>query len=264
VDQNTLSTFDCNYLDANRIFMGSSDTGEYLERRDVAIASCGLPAQDLNWGFLKPPYDDLDATASVVRAYFDDRKLPFLLTFRHLDRQFSQNLEAVGWQWKSDPTPGMTMALPISTPPPPTSLQVIQVRNAEHLVAFREAAFRGFGLPVAVAHMFLNERLLALPQVRAYSGLVDGEVVATSILVATGAVAGIYWVATGELHRGRGYGEALTWAAVGGGREFGCTIASLQASKVGRRVYERMGFNHVYDYLHLLPPHNRLEAVSVF
>jgi predicted GNAT family acetyltransferase len=92
-----------------------------------------------------------------------------------------------------------------------------------------------------------------LPQVRLYSGLVDGAVVATSILVATGAVAGIYWVATIEEQRGRGYGEALTWAAAAGGRELGCAIASLQASKAGRPVYARMGFEHVLDYEYLHP-----------
>jgi GNAT superfamily N-acetyltransferase len=249
-----LSPVDCNYLDANRVFMGSSDTGEYLERRDVAIASCGLPVQDLNWGFLKPPYQELEATAAAVRSYFTGRKLPFQLTFRQLERQRIQKLEAMGWHLKSDPTPGMTLALPASIPEPPGGLAVIQVRTTKELVAFREAAFRGFGHPVAAAHMFLNERLLALPQVRAYSGLVEGAVVATSILVATGYVAGIYWVATLESHRRQGYGAALTWAAVGGGRDFGCTIASLQASKLGRRVYARMGFEHVLDYVHLLPP----------
>jgi hypothetical protein len=78
---------------------------------------------------------------------------------------------------------------------------------------------------VGAAHIFLNERLLALPQVRLYSGLVDGSVVATSMLVAAGPVAGIYWVATIEPQRGKGDGEALTWAAAAGGRELGCTIA---------------------------------------
>jgi len=249
-----LSPVDCNYLDANRIFVGSSDTGEYLERRDVAIASCGLPVQDLNWGFLKPPYQDVEATAAAVRSYFADRKLPFQLTFRQLERQRIQKLEAIGWRPKNDPTPGMTFALPASIPAQPSGLRVIEVRTTEQLVAFREAAFRGFGHPVAAAHMFLNQRLLALPQVRAYSGLIDGVVVATSILIATSGVAGIYWVATLELHRRQGYGEAVTWAAVAGAREFHCTIASLQASKLGRPVYERMGFEHVLDYAHLLPP----------
>jgi GNAT superfamily N-acetyltransferase len=96
--------------------------------------------------------------------------------------------------------------------------------------------------------------VLELPQVRCYSGLVDGSVVATSMLIATGAVAGIYWVATLEDRRGQGYGEALTWAAVAGGRDLGCGIASLQASKLGRPVYARMGFEHGVDYAHLLPP----------
>ena len=62
--------------------------------------------------------------------------------------------------------------------------------------------------------MFLNERLLSLPHARLYVGRVEGAVVATSMTIATGAVAGIYWVATVEAQRGRGYGEALTWAAV--------------------------------------------------
>ena len=79
-------------------------------------------------------------------------------------------------------------------------------------------------------------------------------VVATSILFTTGDVEGIYWVATLEEQRGRGYGEALTWAAALGGQRAGCRIASLQASQLGRPVYARMGFAHVLDYEHLLPP----------
>ena len=148
----------------------------------------------------------------------------------------------------------MTLALPASPRPAPPDLAIQAVRTREQVLAFREAAFRGFGYPVAAAHIFLSERVLELPQVRLFSGLVDGVVVATSMLIATGGVAGIYWVATLEEHRGLGFGEALTWAAVSGGREFGCRIASLQASKLGRPVYARMGFAHRLDYASLLPP----------
>jgi len=250
-----LSALDCNFLDAQRIFMGFSDTGEYVERRGVAIASCGLRVRELNFGFLKPPYDDVAATAAAVRAYFAERKLPFRIALRSADRgRCAPALEAGGWRRKSDPAPGMTLALPASPPAPPSGLTIEPVRTPEQLVGFREAAFAGFGYPVASAHIFLNERLLALPQVRMYVGLVGGVAVVTSMLVATGDVAGIYWVATAPGQRGRGYGEALTWAAAAGGQDFGCGIASLQASKMGRPVYARMGFVHVLDYEYLHPP----------
>ncbi|HME70494.1 MAG TPA: PEP-CTERM sorting domain-containing protein [Myxococcota bacterium] len=44
---------------------------------------------------------------------------------------------------------------------------------------------------------------------------------AMAMMIATG----IYWVATIERQHRQGYGEALSWAAAGGGRELGCTIA---------------------------------------
>ena len=255
METGALSPLDCNYLDANRLFVGFSDTGEYLERKGAAIASCGLRVRELNWGFLKPPYDDVEATAAAVRSYFVERQLPFRISFRGADRaRCAPVLEAAGWRRESDPSPGMTLALPALHPSPPAGLAIAEVQTREELVAFREAAFSGFGYPVAAAHLFLNERLFALPNVHLYTGSVDGGVVATSMEVTTGDVAGIYWVATLEGQRGRGYGAALTWAAAAGGAAFGCTVASLQASKLGRPVYARMGFAHVLDYEHLHPP----------
>lgn len=250
-----LSPLDCNYLDAQRAFMGCSDRGEYVERGRVAIVSCGLAAEALNFGFLKPPYDGAPETAERVRAYFAERKLPFRLAFRGADRErCAPSLEAAGWRAQSDPTPGMTLALPARAPAPPSELAIREVRTPEELVGFREAAFAGFGLPVGVARLFLNERLHALPNVRLFAGRAGDETVATSMLVVTGDVAGIYWVATLEAHRGRGYGEAMTWAAAAAGQARGCSVASLQASKLGRPVYARMGFAHVLDYAFLHPP----------
>jgi GNAT superfamily N-acetyltransferase len=250
-----LSALDDNFLDANRLFVVDAKRGEYCERRDVAIACCGLPAETLNWGFLKPPYPDLAATAASVQAYFTERKLLFSLMFRDAEPQrILAPLSALGWRRREDPTPGMTLALPAAIPAVAAPLSIERVRTASQFAAFRETAFRGFGFPPTIAHLFLPDRMLAMSQVRMFAGLVAGEVVATSLMIATGSVAGIYWVATLEGHRGRGHGAALTWAAAGAGSEFGCTLASLQASKQGRPVYARMGFAHVLDYEHLLPP----------
>lgn len=253
-DEALLAALDANHLEAHRLFVGCSTTGEYRERRDVAIVSAGVPAEEFTWGFLKPPYDDVLAAAAFVQACFADISWPFRLGYRGLSPERLALLTARGWSRRRDPTPGMMLAIPAGHPDPPAELTIEPVRTTEELHAYREAAFRGFGHPVAAAHIFLGERLLASPQVQMYAGRIGGRVVATSMLVATNAVAGVYWVATLEEARGRGLGAALTWAAVAGGRALGCTVASLQASKLGFPVYARMGFEHVLDYEFLHPP----------
>jgi len=254
MDPDTLAALDDNYVEANRIFACTAERGEFLERKDVAIVSCGLPVEQLNWGFLKPPHDGVGEAAAWVRRYFSERKLPFKLSYRGEGKGFGEALAAGGWHRKAELVPGMALALPAAIPAPPAALAIREVRTTEALDRYREAAFRGFGFPAAAARFFLDARILALPQVRLYAGLVDGVVCATSMLVASGAVAGIYWVATIDEQRRRGFGEALTWAAVAGGRAQGCTVASLQASTAGRPVYARMGFAHVLDYESLHPP----------
>ena len=86
-----------------------------------------------------------------------------------------------------------------------------------------------------------------------FVGRVGGEPVCTSLLFTSGRIAGIYWVGTVPEHRGRGFGAAVTWAAVEAGRQRGCVLASLQASEAGRRVYEGMGFETPLHYLHFSP-----------
>lgn len=78
-------------------------------------------------------------------------------------------------------------------------------------------------------------------------GLLDGTPVATASLVVAGGAAGIYNVATLEPARRRGIGAALTSAAVRRGGERGLEIATLQASDMGRPIYERLGFRFVCD-----------------
>jgi ribosomal protein S18 acetylase RimI-like enzyme len=71
--------------------------------------------------------------------------------------------------------------------------------------------------------------------------------VATVSLLTAGGAAGIYNVATIEAERGRGIGAAMTAAAIRHGAARGFTVATLQASTMGRPVYERLGFRFVCD-----------------
>ena len=88
----------------------------------------------------------------------------------------------------------------------------------------------------------LSPALLDVEQFSAFLVLVDGEPGATAAAFVTGAVGGVYNVATVPTHRGRGLGAAATWAAVDAGAQAGATRSILQASAEGAPVYERMGY----------------------
>ena len=78
-------------------------------------------------------------------------------------------------------------------------------------------------------------------------GLLDGVPVASASVMVAGGAAGIYNVATLEPARGRGIGAAMTAAVVRRGAARGLSLATLQASDMGRPIYERLGFRFVCD-----------------
>lgn len=86
-----------------------------------------------------------------------------------------------------------------------------------------------------------------------FAGSVNGEMVATTSVLLGGEVAGIYHVATLKSARGRGFGSALTHAAMLHAIERGAREAALQSSDLGRSVYRSLGFKEectlsMYDW----------------
>lgn len=74
---------------------------------------------------------------------------------------------------------------------------------------------------------------------------VDGRAVATSLGFVGGGAVGIYGVGTVPDARGRGYGSAVTLAAMDWGAEKGADLAILHATELGEPVYRRLGFEAV-------------------
>ncbi len=85
-----------------------------------------------------------------------------------------------------------------------------------------------------------------------FTGYLDGEAVAVSSLVMTDGMAGIYAVATLPHARKRGIGTAMTVHALSEGKRRGADIAVLQATDMGRPVYEKIGFRKIFDYQNYL------------
>ncbi len=73
----------------------------------------------------------------------------------------------------------------------------------------------------------------------------NGKPAGTSTVYIKDGVAGIYNITTAPEARGRGVGEAVTRQAMIVGKKAGCTFATLQATKKGRPVYEKIGYESV-------------------
>jgi ribosomal protein S18 acetylase RimI-like enzyme len=83
------------------------------------------------------------------------------------------------------------------------------------------------------------------PQMTYFAGWFEGRIVASSAIYTGTGLAGIYAVGTVADLRGRGFGGALTAAALREGQRRGLRSAALLSSELGVPVYRRLGFREV-------------------
>jgi ribosomal protein S18 acetylase RimI-like enzyme len=108
-----------------------------------------------------------------------------------------------------------------------------------------ETAAAGFGAPVSLFEPIYAEDVLAVDGLDAYLARTGDDVVSTALGYTIADAVGIFNVATPAPHRGRGYGAAVTTAAVRRGFDNGAELGWLQASEIGFSVYRSLGFEQV-------------------
>lgn len=112
--------------------------------------------------------------------------------------------------------------------------------------AWADAFSAGYELPRPVGGLFgpkAASRSSLADAVHYYAIVRDGAMIATSILLLEGGLAGVYGVSTLPAHRGRGLGACATAHALSEGRRLGCRTGILQSSAMGESVYRRLGFS---------------------
>jgi GNAT superfamily N-acetyltransferase len=158
-----------------------------------------------------------------------------------------------GWQtlvlsphgYQAYPMPEMVRAPGGVARPRPAELVSERVTDRPALLAFGSIVSSGFDAPGTDASPLAGRFQAAAiddPRLRIWVGRVDGAAVACSLAYVGPRAVYVDFVATALDHRRRGYGEALTWAAV---LEASDRPAVLHASEEGRSTYERMGFRAV-------------------
>jgi ribosomal protein S18 acetylase RimI-like enzyme len=226
----------------------AGDAGLVAERDGVAIAALGRGPDEFNSAWVLQSPSDPRTTLAWAHARLAERPPPHMVQVPAACIDATDEvLRDLGLR-DSHRTPGMVRSTTTDVPPLPAGLRVLQVRDAGALEAHVVATAAGFGMPdTTVLDGVMPPSLLDDDRVALFNGHVDDaeSPSATAISVVSEGVAGIYAVSVHESARRRGFGTAMTWAAIAAGCRDGVDAAVLQASTTGRPVYERMGFVQV-------------------
>jgi ketosteroid isomerase-like protein len=198
--------------------------------------------------------DEVDASRllDAVRDFYVRRGRPFSIWTRpHADAGLEAALHERGFM-PAVAMPAMALLGDPGTRCEPPGLKIRPVTTDQGRRDYLEVtaeAYAVFQQPRELTEdMFASLASVYAPHVQGFVGYVDGMPAAAAAVYVTHGVAGIGWVGTVSAYRGRRYAEAVTWAAVREGFRRGGVIASLQASPMGRPVYERMGFVTPSEY----------------
>ena len=250
--------------------------GERVVRTAELIAYvCDLPSPEVNVVAQARFGSDAAADRAIEEAIALFGGTPFLWWLGSADTpaDLGERLNRAGVGYLDD-FPGMAMDLedladPADAPGPP-DLDITAVLDPAAMAAFHSVLVQGFpedfvdaGVDAAIGES--SVRIAIETDYREPNGLptrwlgtVGGRPVTTTRLHTAAGVAGIYAVVTAADDRRRGYGEAITRHVLQVARDHGFRIATLQASAVGRGVYERIGFRTLRMYrLHEWQPEVR-------
>lgn len=177
---------------------------------------------------------------------FNVKRLSWLIQEQVPPNEIKEQLEARGLTLLESFAAEMAVEL-LSLPEKiqvPEGLRIVAINDEEMLRQWIHVASIGFGIAQDVENIwyeFFAEAACDRP-FRTYLALLDDEPVGTSQLFTSAGVAGIYNVTCLPESRGQGIGAAITLAPLLEAREMGYRVGILQASSMGRSVYQRLGF----------------------
>jgi GNAT superfamily N-acetyltransferase len=222
---------------------------DYYESAQMIRIRTGVPHPFVNTVLrLRLNSDDAETVIASTLEYFDSHKLPvsWMLNGSSFPLDLDNRLQHRGIHIVAE-MPGMSIDLATLIEPMdlPFGLEIRAITHVDKvgITDWAATSSTGSGIPIEVMEVFLplfeiyNDGSIA-----AFTAYLDGKPVGTSLLYLDDECAGIYCVAVLPEARRQGIGAAITTHALRAARDCGYCVGTLQASKMGLPVYERLGF----------------------
>jgi GNAT superfamily N-acetyltransferase len=249
-----------NLLDSSRQFF-ELDPGAAIEAEPDWLFGAGCSTHPVisNGAFRRDDSVDANEFVSQAKEFFTARGRGFSIWVRGgqaEDRDLVAAAEAAGFQFVYE-MPEMTLEEKLEPPELPAGAELRRLTAIEQANDFWRvaiASYASIGFPPEVFAGYTNHAGLLAENVVAFLALLDGEPVGIAMTMVSHGVAGVYWVGSLEQARGKGIGRAVTVAATNAGFDLGADVASLQASPMGKPIYEAMGYETAFDYRMFMSP----------
>jgi GNAT superfamily N-acetyltransferase len=242
-----------NMVAALRAWAGAAEGGEFDHRDGCVLASCAVWMRSFNNVLVTSDAVDLGDVVGQARGRFAPARGKYRLRVREEVGPGEDAAFAAHGLERHGGIPCLAIGLPVETRNT-GELRIARIEDAATLADHVRVVAEGFEWEAAELGRVFRPALIEQPGWRGYVGYVGGEPAGTSqLMVDDSGWGGIYYVATVEKMRRRGVGEAMTRHALVEAASLGCAGASLQASPMGRPVYERMGFGLVAEYRTYVP-----------
>lgn len=236
-------------VEAGYIRLGQAFGAELHDEPDTLWFTTGIPLQVPNGvvRFQAAPHE-ANERVNALLAEYAQRHAPscWLLNPSTTPSDLAERLQARDFFCEFAPGMASDLHTVDFAVPPPAGLNVQLVADESAMADWLRALTVGSSFPPEIERVLVDllEHLgfQLSSTVRFFLGSLNGQPVSTSMLFLGGGIAGIYCVATVPDARQRGFGAALTRAAMREGLASGYHIAGLQSSQMGLHVYQRLGF----------------------
>jgi ribosomal protein S18 acetylase RimI-like enzyme len=217
--------------------------GRFAVCEGVALWSWSIPGPSFNKAALLGPTPPLERVLQLAREFFGDSEGGFGLLFE-AEAQHPVEAEVLGRGWRVvEDEPALVMPTLPAAPPRPEGLAVRRLREPAELATFLETATAGFGMaPGSLDNMKPDASCIHDPLIAYFVGTWEGRPVTVAQYCSVEGIAVIAGVATLPAFRRRGFGQAITWAAIEEAAARGCTAATLNAGDMSYPLYVQMGF----------------------